>query len=227
MKCTILTCVLFLSSFQVSIGQNFTVTPTNHLIENAALEIYSTYQIDMLKDEGVESLQLIWKLLEITYPEDWTVNLCDFGTCYATIPNNGVMDLITGEDFGYLKLDINPHLTHGTGIARFVVYEVDHFEDAEEVIFEITAGTVSNVELTSYKYKVFPNPAQSELFIENPELNLENVNLFSPLGKLIFSNIISNEPTIPINLNGLNPGIYHLQLINAKDEVSTHKIIIQ
>ena len=221
----ILSIFIFCGSLNIANSQNFTVEPTNTLVETITeMDIYNIYQINQIMNEDVQSLQLTWKLIEYTFPEEWTVNLCDFGACYFTIPAASDMDLITDKNFGYLKLDINANNIAGHGIARFIVYEDGQFDDAEEVIFDITAGIVSNNNISINSIEVYPNPSTDFINIENPNLILDSYTLVSTTGQIIITNNQLTVSSILINTNELHPGFYFLQLRTKEQEILTKKI---
>lgn len=69
---------------------------------------------------------------------------------------------------------------------------------------------------------VYPNPASGELFIESLMPGEKTVNLYNNLGQ----QILSRELQSPLDVSGLAPGIYLLQLRNA-ETVVVKKVVIR
>lgn len=81
---------------------------------------------------------------------------------------------------------------------------------------------ISDIEI-KLNTKIFPNPVQQYLFIANTDKNfmVEQVRIFSCEGKLLNDEPFSGK----INLSGLSPGIYFIELSNSRGQTSRHKII--
>src|SRR5436853_7815723 len=59
---------------------------------------------------------------------------------------------------------------------------------------------------------ISPNPATSELRIQNAELRIENIEIYNPLGEKVFQSHISNLTSqISIDISQLPSGIYFLR----------------
>ena len=91
---------------------------------------------------------------------------------------------------------------------------------------QIAAGTtgISGVQL-SESLIIYPNPAKSELNIENIRSNSQ-VSISDVNGKLVYDKVFGNEGLAQIDIRDLKTGIYFLKV---KDSVSirTEKIIIE
>jgi hypothetical protein len=62
------------------------------------------------------------------------------------------------------------------------------------------------------RFKVYPNPTQDLLFIENTELKLKSIEIYDANGKNLYSQIC-NEELVQINTAQLRKGAYLLKLI--------------
>ncbi|MEZ5041932.1 MAG: T9SS type A sorting domain-containing protein [Saprospiraceae bacterium] len=84
---------------------------------------------------------------------------------------------------------------------------------------------VKEVEVQPLQVKIYPNPAQNELFVKIPEANFGDFeyNLFNHIGQSIKNG--SLEPTI--DLNGLINGTYLIQVRNPKtNQIYRERLII-
>lgn len=78
---------------------------------------------------------------------------------------------------------------------------------------------------------IYPNPVKGNtisLQTSNIAEGKATINVFDNLGKLVFTNVITNTPSVgslSINIPVLQIGAYNLQLIDAKNQVYTTKLI--
>ena len=83
---------------------------------------------------------------------------------------------------------------------------------------------ILDVKDNSIKFKVYPNPVRSELFIETSSSN-NIISIYSLQGRLI-SEVISKSNIIKINFNDLSSGVYIVELLNEETK-KYQKIIVR
>jgi hypothetical protein len=73
--------------------------------------------------------------------------------------------------------------------------------------------------------KIFPNPAkeQVEVILSNSEKSI--LRIVDVSGKLVYQGVIKNEKTISVS--GWSKGIYYVQVVNRKEEMSVQKMMVQ
>lgn len=71
--------------------------------------------------------------------------------------------------------------------------------------------------------KIFPNPAQQELFVSNPDPNfvIEQVRFFSPEGRLLMQQAFSGK----LELGQLAAGVYFVEFAGKDGKTSRYKLI--
>ncbi len=85
--------------------------------------------------------------------------------------------------------------------------------------YKLVSNVTENEKIN--KFKIYPNPVQNELFIENLNINEKNINIevFNSQGVLIHSNqIVGNS----INVSNLKKGFYYI-LITKENKKITFK----
>ena len=90
----------------------------------------------------------------------------------------------------------------------------------EDISFKIT----NTLKLKENDYKVFPNPATEELFIQTSFEGLKQIEIISTEGKKVYTKT-KNGNLIKINTIGLNKGIYILKISDNKSTV-VRKVLI-
>ncbi len=217
--------LIFLVFSVTSLGaQSMSFSPNVDLYGTAILENYSVYQIDVL-NETEDSLQLSWKFVENTTPEEWTITLCDNMNCYGYIPLSGIMNPIL-EDPAFIKLDINPHSTPGEGIVTFEIFETEDQSVIHEIRFHISTTPVSNENYADIKVEIFPNPASDFVVVEHSQLEKYNISITNANGQPVYLSELPPNEKREILTNDFANGIYYLSFLKDQAIISTKKILI-
>jgi hypothetical protein len=97
-------------------------------------------------------------------------------------------------------------------------------KDTSECKFIFTTGISSPDELGFTQ--VYPNPIQKELFIKFMNFKKEAaIKIYKLDGKMVHSESLRNVKSAKIEVGGLNPGLYILEIIS--DHKSWHQKIIK
>jgi endonuclease/exonuclease/phosphatase family metal-dependent hydrolase len=78
---------------------------------------------------------------------------------------------------------------------------------------------------TALQSKVYPNPTSGNLTVDFGELIAGSIQIFNPLGILVYEHKIDNKQQHKIDLGDLPKGIYYLNINSEKYSVVLHKII--
>lgn len=95
-------------------------------------------------------------------------------------------------------------------------FGVDLFFDKQSAVLSTTDFDLSSM-------IVYPNPVTDNLVISSPKKTIDQVMVYNYLGQLV----LKSEPNAietQINMNGLNRGLYLVQ-ISAEGSLETHKVI--
>lgn len=223
MKHALLICISFLfASF--CHAQSVSFSPGNDLYGTATLENYNIFQTD-IQNLTDESLQLSWKFISDTTPEEWQISLCDNMNCYGFVPDNGIMNPIV-DDYAFIKLDVNPGMLDGEGVLTFLIFETDDQTESHEIRFHISTIQVANENIPQVSVQIFPNPATDFVNIESSENKDLLVRLSDAFGKQIHNSILTAGSEKSIETNHLSSGFYFLSLITDDKIIKTEKIVI-
>ena len=91
-------------------------------------------------------------------------------------------------------------------------------------------GTITVVEVLSTQEKFrlnlksYPNPVQEELNITSL-IRISSVEVFSILGKRVLASSVDNLTNTSVNMNGLQTGVYFVNVIAENGEKSTLRVI--
>ncbi len=159
-----------------------------------------------------DTLNLKWRRLEISKPNDWGTALCDYGTCYVGIPSSGKMNPLPPTENAYLKLLVQPNQTPGTAWIWFRVWRVEDENDFVDVYFSIkTPGTLATETPENQSFEMFPNPTSGDFFVKNRTGETQQIRLRDVFGRVVFSAEIfaGEEKTVPSA--GFSAGQYFLE----------------
>jgi hypothetical protein len=77
--------------------------------------------------------------------------------------------------------------------------------------FTVSVPT-SAEEIEKGEFNIYPNPAINELRIQNAELRIENMAIYNSLGEKILGLIATSHQQAIIDVSGLAPGMYVVEL---------------
>lgn len=213
---------LLLFSANATWGQTFFPFPDPVSAQELAFEQANECYIYFDNPSG-DTLQLRWRSLEISMPEDWIADLCDYGLCYVGIPPNGTMNPVYDSIQPYLKLIVQPGTTPGSAWMWFRVFEKNNESNSVDVFFSLfTTGTTGTGEPVEASLVVFPNPASDFLIIENKGITENTARLFNAAGSVVWKKNLLPSDRTRADLSACPAGMYFLHHAGA-----THKILIQ
>ncbi|KAA3631870.1 MAG: T9SS C-terminal target domain-containing protein, partial [Bacteroidetes bacterium] len=203
--------IIFLFTPFMLTAQTFSFDPGGEIVDQVNFDEYSVHQIDIL-NETSDTLQLSWKLVEKTFPEGWEVTLCDNVACYGSLPNSNDFYPIFDDNYGFIKLTVNPFQVAGTMEFVFLIFPTGNQNDYEEMRFSLTAGgTTSTTAPGSESINLWPNPASEVLYIKNNDNSTFRVNLTNVTGQTLQSFHIQPQRQKEIPVEHLGNGMYFLK----------------
>lgn len=143
---------------------------------------------------------------------------------------NGTVVRVEGQLVnGYIETAVTDYQNYNA--YTLIVYRPDYVENnenslsSEEYVFDITQNTLSNLSFNENNVVLYPNPCNSEFFIEGKSFN--GYELANSTGQIVKNSILDeNLETQKISVSDLSEGIYYLKL-SGLNGVSNKKIIIK
>lgn len=210
--------LLFLLLGKVAHAQRFQPLPGTLLTQEVALEAANECTIYFENLSG-DSLRLQWRSGEVGKPEEWDIDLCDYGLCYTGIPASGTMNAISGSTRAYLKLIIQPDTIAGQTWLWFRVWEVGQDSAYVDVYFNAhTPGVVSTdaPPQEDLNWMLYPNPTQDILFLQyigqKPDADMRIRN---SIGQPIWSGKLVAGQTRTFSVSHWPRGLYFVDDTNG------------
>ena len=95
------------------------------------------------------------------------------------------------------------------------------------IIYKITDSSLASDNFAINNFKVYPNPANKEVFIESTDSNFPTeISIFDLNGKLLLNQKTEKISKNVINTKFLSSGIYLMNIKNNTDATFTHKLVI-
>ena len=158
-----------------------------------------------------DTLQLRWKAIETNFPEQWDIDLCDFGACYVGIPATGLMNPAVGAEQPYLKLIVQPGNTPGVAWLWFRVAEAGEPNHFADVFFSLhTPGVTAAGEAPLPLVRLFPNPASGPVWLKNLQDLTVQVRLLSVGGQYFWSGTLLPLQQHALDLSAWPAGTYYM-----------------
>lgn len=200
------------------ITQSFQPVPGPLLVSEVAFEQANECTIFFDNPSG-NLLQLRWRSGEVSKPDGWDIDLCDYGLCYSGIPTGGSMNPIWGNTQAYLKLIVQPDTVAGAGWLWFRVLEVGNDSNYVDVYFSLhTPGTSSLPvpQAGAAALRIFPNPAHDALFLENVfDPKTARARILSAEGTVRWEGEIPTGQTATVSTSDWPRGIYFVQTVGT------------
>ena len=217
--------LLCLAASTTALSQDFSFTPDTLLEENALMENYNTYQIDIV-NETSSTLTLSWRRLTQDQPESWVAYICDNNICYDDIPINGDMIPFAADETAFLKLGVNPYQETGTGIYQFLVFPTGDISAAQTVTFIIHAGMPNSIQEPSiWTLNIGPNPFNDQIHINNPNGEEVSLYFYDALGKLIHTVSLASRDKLSIDASSWPSGPIFLKAFAKGEQLFSNQLI--
>lgn len=105
-------------------------------------------------------------------------------------------------------------------------YDMDQYGPVLHVYFTEGSGTGTEEIQSDIRSRVYPNPAEGSIYIQNPSSDKFSYNIFNINGKLVASESHISGSGTDVNLSNLTKGVYFIKLIST-EQTETHKVILK
>lgn len=158
-------------------------------------------------------------------PEDWIVDLCDYGSCYIGIPPNAVMNIVYDTTRPYLKLIVQPGIRAGAAWLWFRVFELNNESNFQDVYFSLyTPGTTAIMDSpVQNSVHIYPNPTNEALFIEHRQPFEAPARLFDTRGSVLWEGVLPANGTSRLSTSTFPNGLYYLQVGGRQYKIVVEK----
>lgn len=157
-------------------------------------------------------------------------------TYFGGLNNKGTLYSINADGTGFITLidfdsSIKGRYPQGgltISVSGNVLYGMTPLGGANEggVLFKYVLPATGVPERVGVRYKIYPNPLDNQLTIENETAIITRVDLVDVYGQVVKS-VICNSANVSINTSDLSEGMYILKIYEATGNIISHKILRQ
>ncbi len=131
-----------------------------------------------------------------------------------------------------------PAIVTGQWVEVELTVNLSNFDALDEVVitagtlsnklyydnFYLSGGTLSNEDFTANSFEAYPNPTYDNWTIKSANNNIQNVEIYNTLGRLVKEVSVKNTETV-IDASSLQSGIYFAKVYGENDQNNTIKLI--
>lgn len=212
------------------LAQNFNfLTPTSLSDSGDAGDLFEL-QISFLPNDSSD-ITFKWQTLTNTFGFSWDYSLCDYNTCYISVPDSAKMGRLYQADFqneiyGFFKLNVSTDAYPGEATLKLYVYDSANYTIGDTVSFHIstlTNDTTNNdttnndtsdatgiLGIAEKSIQVFPNPTAG--FVTIVANDIDEIQIVNALGQSVGTWKAFAHETTQLDLNELPNGHYFLRI---------------
>ena len=202
----------------ITIGQNYTISPSKTVTVSTPYDVASKCEI-YFKNISAASITLKWQVISNTLVTGWDCYICDNVSCCAGVPQKGTMPYIDPGIEVYLALVVDPKNITGNGILKLYLYEDGDSTNGDTLTWIVNSvSTGVNDLILNSAIKIFPNPVSDYLVIDRSTYpsQLNTVCIYNAFGQKMFENTMNRQTAFEkLDVTSLPKGTY---LLVIKDE---------
>ena len=214
-------------------AQSFTITPSDSVsvIETVTNMNDEVVLYAYVTNDSSVDLTFKWRVNTSDYPSGWDVSYCDNTDCLDLSFSNQNTFVLKADSTSILKMAYLPYLTSGVSEIDMSVSIDGVPSSAVSVKYYagVTANPVGIKTIDATTLSLYPNPATNFVQIKGID-NVSNVNtieVYSIIGKKIFSNEVSSLSDLKLNIQNLENGVYMVKLFDNKKSVFYTKTFVK
>lgn len=176
--------VLLMICLRQGLAQPFSATPNTTLSAEVIPGLANEAAI-LFVPQGVDTLHLRWRRMQVDMPAGWKIDLCDYGECYGGIPSFAYMLPAIAPQQPFVKLVVQPGEVPGAAWCWFRVYYVPDESQFLDIHFHLQTPGFTALDSESpgaAGVSLFPNPANQVLHLR-ADGTLSGCQILGPAGQ--------------------------------------------
>ena len=213
--------VIFASAQQVA--AQFSISPNPVYKDGVMANDFEGVAYATITNETDQDLNLTWSRSVIEITEGWTSAVCDVIQCYIPSVSSQPFDLAAGAS-GAMDVHVYPNGFEGAAIIKVVINQTDDpfINTSATYYFNHAVGIA---EKFSEAIKIYPNPTQDYISIDNTENLAVKADIYSVTGKLVLSSSLTGSERI--NVQELPAGNYILKLLDGNSQIVSTNLLVK
>ncbi len=215
---------LFIFGFLLLAGtamSQIVISPTHNYKSDFEYSDFEVVAYGTATNESSSNMNLTWLRTVVELPEGWESMVCDNNQCYTPVVDSQEFTLNAGAS-GSMDVHIRPHNIEGSAIIQITVWQTVNPLVADTAYYYFDK-TLSVVERLNNALKIYPNPVNDMLYVENGE-DVARLDVYTVEGRLVksFEGAYSNG----LSLADIKSGNYIVRMFDAGNrQISTNLLI--
>lgn len=219
--------ILILFAF-LFLGHNLTaqdiyISPNPVFTQNVMFDDFEGVGHSLFYNEDEDAFNFTWEIVVIEMTEGWNVAVCDVVQCYLPTVSTQPFDLGAGQS-GTMDVHVYPNGVDGAAIIQVDVFQTNDTTNITSATYFFN-HSVGVAEKFSEAIKVYPNPTQDFVTIDNYENRVAAVELYNVSGKLVLRSDLNGSDRI--SLQELTSGNYILKLVDENANIVSTNLIVK
>jgi glucose/arabinose dehydrogenase len=94
------------------------------------------------------------------------------------------------------------------------------------VVYKIVGEILSNNDFELPKINLYPNPAQSEIYVRTEGHSIDKIELFDLQGAMMDHRTFENQAEVKMSTLGLSSGVYLIRIYTSEGTMTTKKLVV-
>lgn len=213
--------MVFASAQQVA--AQFSIAPDPVYIDGVLPDDFEGVAKAIITNDTDQDLILTWNRNVIEITDGWGSAVCDVNQCYSPSTSSFDFELAAG-DSGAMDVHVYPNGFEGAAIIKVIVNRADDpfVSTSATYYFNQTVGVA---EKFTEAIKIYPNPTQDFISIDNAENLVAKADIYNVSGKLVLSTSLMGSEKI--NVQNLPAGNYILKLLDQNSKVVSTNLLVK
>lgn len=178
-------------------------------------------------NSGKDTVILKWRPVQKDLGAGWDYSICDYGNCYAGIPESGTMRELPPDTIGFMALNLHTDNGAGPGLVKIFVYKEgtpDVGDTLTWIVNYLQAGVKDDLRKFSY-VSVYPSPTWNSLkCTTGSDILIRSITLYRVDGKKALALSGLNVRDYQIDVSDLSAGMYIAHLQTSDGLVTLQKV---
>lgn len=189
-------------------------------------------------------IKVTWQVTAHTLPNDWqaAIGICDNQQCYGnnilgtststppappfTAPGSATLSDTFGAG-GKCEFHMQCNFTPlSSGGPYYITIKLTEGTTTKYMTYALTKWNtgINNTSNATKEIGVFPNPARDEVnVVYDKSLEIKNISVVNLIGKVVKYYRATDDSGAKLNIDGLAPGVYLINLIDAQGHTAATK----
>ena len=185
-------------------------------------EVYDSKDISVYAvNIGQEQLKVLWKVVDVSVPDEWGFVVCDNNLCYSEGVNvcpEDAPNVLNHNDTLKVKMTTLNKGVSATGVYDFIVFDKSNPSISDTVRLVIIAKKTVRTTgvLRTSSVGVFPNPATDYFYLKGNAQSVHTVELLNIVGERLR---LYRADQNAFYIGDLDNGVYFVRLRDASGKL--------